>query len=239
MAKQGREYAKHRTAKTAAKCRMCRNIAKAVTDSGYSAAYLEERGVRLLELVMVDRMHRTHYAFNRVVIYYAMRDGMFQGTVSHKHRSQQTAAKCLTCKAILKAFADANIAPGQGVYLDIDTQAQSLLTARQFAHFEANFHNIMSAHFAWQTRNRPIRTPKPATKSLAAIFAQGGVSQADLLALTAGEAIVKPESVKRQASGAMIESLVRKARAAYEARNDKLAEHLLKEASRRQRAIAA
>ena len=146
------------------------------------------------------------------------------------HRTEKAVLGCKLCKAIFKKFDKSPL---------IDR-----LTDRQYRHYNVNSTIIERAY---KSRNKSKRKQSGGYNAhsndsvaqdffnLAAQFATA-FSEPDLEAITANETIIIPDSAERVASQEMIDNLVSKSKTAAYRGNHKLADHLLKEASRRQRA---
>ena len=159
-----------------------------------------------------------------------------------KHRSEKTARNCRMCIDILETFQHLGRQMGAGVIKDGHRTHYNVNKATIDSIYYttlADLHKARAqqakARAAWATQTQGEYQPK----TLAGIFTAPVISRQVLEGFTAGESVVIPKSAKRAASPSMIEALVNKARNAYRAKNDKLAEHLLREASLRQRAMAA
>lgn len=167
-----------------------------------------------------------------------------------KHRTWNGALKCRKCRAIIYYLSDQRDYNPFSNWLDVLDRLAAHFDNEYFGHARENVKIILKAWWHYidnqeQQRKRqqnarndndnrrraPAHTQTPALDRL---MRQASVTAADLLAYTS-EPVVVPSISNRLPSEQHISSLIERSRREYRKGNDKLAEHLMREASQRQR----
>ena len=162
-----------------------------------------------------------------------------------KHRNTGTTARCEDCRFILDTIAENNLIPiisGEFAIGPITEAMSAIIGSWYIDHWRFNVTNIVGAHYEANGGVIPAaKQEKPMPVTLKRFFANEEIIDVKMLRQVTEEIqdIVVPANQQRKASDNMIIRMVDSARDAYHADNDKLAWHLLKEASIRYRAAKA